>query len=420
MTKIKDNKKLVNKVLIKLQKISWIKPYINKITNVLISNNYNFYFVGGTIRDILISIFNNNTFFDSQDVDLVVETNDYHKIVTVIQNIFSTNERIQIQTYPQFLTFSLVIPSKDQIKRIDFSIPRKEEYPEQSVLPKVSIGTIFDDVYRRDFAINAICLRYDNYNKSYTFYDPFNGIQDIIDKKIRVLHNKSFVDDPTRIIRGIRFAASLKFKFDPITEDFINKAIKDDVISLLSLSRINTEFICILKKGKNLYLVSKYFKKYHIEKYYNHVKNLFSKFIINAKKIELKKIKNTTMKFYIRLFYLLEKTAGKVELLEFNKIQLFKEYLTKLNIPKKDRQPIYNAVRIYALGDNKNLPKWLKIYSDIYKRSIKPLPIKASKLISLGLPKEKINSIFDYIIKQKIKKLTLKKIKSITLKFKNN
>jgi tRNA nucleotidyltransferase (CCA-adding enzyme) len=416
MNKIKNEQELINKVLTKLQTAKGLYKYVNKIVKIFVYNNYNFYFVGGTIRDILISIFNKKSNIETQDVDIVVETDDYSKVVTLIQKNLSADKKIKIKTYPQFLTLSILISIDNEIKRIDLSIPRKEEYPKPAVLPKVSVGTVFDDVYRRDFTINAVCIRYDCISKSYSFYDPFNGIKDIINKKIRILHEKSFIDDPTRILRGIRFAATLSFKFEPLTEKFVKEAIRENVISMLSETRLNSEFVNILKKGGNLYQVAKFFKKYKIYAYYINIKDLIKGFITNAKKIELEKIKDKKNKFYIRLFYLLEKVGGPVELLETNKIRIFKKYLEKLNISRDERSPIYDAVKIFANGQRRNLPKWVKIYLQVFNRKITKLPVKPSKLLDLGVQKEKIKPVILYILTNRITNLSNKKIKSIALK----
>jgi len=415
MNKIKTEK-LVSKTLQKLKKIDGLYPYVDKIVKNLILNNYNFYFVGGAIRDILISIFNNTKLKEIHDVDIVVETNEYNKIVELVQKIFYTEKNIHIKTYPQFLTISIFVSSKNKIKRIDLSIPRKEEYPYPASLPKVSIGTIFDDVYRRDFSVNAICLRYDHENKIYSFYDPFGGIKDIIEKKIKVLHDKSFIDDPTRILRGIRFAALLKFKFSQDTEKLIKEAIKKNIFACLSETRLNSEFVNILKKGENLKQLAELLKKYKIDDCYKSIKELVRKFLIYANKIELRKIKDNKVKFYLRLLFLLEKTFGKVGLLETNKLSVFKECLVKLNITKEERQPIYDAVKIFAYGETKKLPKWIKIYSQVFKRKIIKLPIKPAKLLSLGVPKQKIKDVVLYVLSHKLKHLSNEKIKSIALK----
>jgi len=411
-------KELVDKVLAKLHTAKGLYQYINKIVKILINNNYNFYFVGGTIRDILISIFNKNSKIEIQDVDIVVETENYFNIVSLMQKNFSSDKKIQIKTHPQFLTLSMFINFKSEVKRIDLSIPRKEEYLRPAMLPKVSCGTIFDDVYRRDFSINAVCLRYDCINKFFTFFDLFNGIKDIREKKIRILHEKSFIDDPTRILRGIRFAATLNFKFEPLTEKLAMEAINSNVISMLSETRLNSEFVNILKKGENLHQIAKLFKRYKINVYYKNIKELIEKFLTDADKIELKKITDPKIKFYIRLFYLLEKTIGEVKPLQTNKIIVFKKYLAKLNIQRNERQPIYEAVKIFARGQKQKLPKWLKIYVKIFKRKITLLPIKPSKLIHWGVPKEKVKSVLLYILTHKIKELSREKIKSITLKLK--
>jgi hypothetical protein len=138
--------------------------------------------------------------------------------------------------------------------------------------------------------------------------------------------------------------------------------------------------------------------------------------MLNANKIELKKIENTKIRFYIRLLYLLEKVTGGVGPLETNKISVFKEYLVKLDISRDERQPIYEAVKIFAYGKTKTIPKWIKIYLQVFKKKIIKLPVKPFQLVHWGIPKEKIKPLILYLLKHKIRNLSKKKIKSITLK----
>jgi tRNA nucleotidyltransferase (CCA-adding enzyme) len=416
MNRNKNKEELIKKVLERLKNNRKLYSYVDKIIKILVYNNYNFYFVGGTIRDILISVFNNTKLQNVLDIDIVIETKEYDKIVSLIRKNLYVDKKVQIKTYPQFFTMSVLFIEKDEIKRIDLSIPRKEEYLKPAALPKVSVGTIFDDIFRRDFTINAICLYYNSLTKSFSFYDPFNGIKDIIDKKIRVLHKNSFIDDPTRILRGIRFVSTIGFKFDIETEKLIKEAIEKNMLSLLSQHRLNLEFVNILKKGKNLTQIVKLFKKYQITRYYENIQDLLREFMLSANKIELKKIENTKIRFYIRLLYLLEKVTGGVGPLETNKIGVFKEYLVKLDISRDERQPIYEAVKIFAYGKTKTLPKWIKIYLQVFKKKIIKLPVKPSQLVHWGIPKEKIKPLILYLLKYKIRNLSKKKIKSITLK----
>lgn len=356
-----------------LQKIKWYH-YIEKIISLLIKQNINFYFVGGAVRDlILTSITNKKLTPESEimEIDIVVQNMDFNLLIEQIKNIdFQT--RYELKKYPEFLTSSILLYEKDKCYRIDLAISRKEFYPTCGSLPVVSKGSIYEDLFRRDFTINAIALVYSNEKKTYDFFDPFCGIEDILNKKIRILHKKSFYDDPTRVLRAIQYAARLKFNFEKETLRCIKEAIKNKLLSKISQTRLINEFVNILRKGKNLCIVANMFEKFGITEYYHFVKPVVEVFIKNCNKIELKKYKDLTQeeRFYIRLMYILEKTCGEIQpgQKSTNIIKQFKDYMVKLNIPKKHRQPIYAAVELLSKNKTtKTQLSWFNLYFKIFK-----------------------------------------------------
>ncbi|MCS7227883.1 MAG: hypothetical protein NZ839_02840, partial [Endomicrobia bacterium] len=264
---LKDND--IEKLLRKIKKITWY-CYIEKVINQLIKHKINFYFIGGMIRDLIIEILNKkktNRKLNLQDVDIVVETGSFEYLMSIIKKVnFET--KYKIIPHPEFLTISILLFPHQTTYRIDMSIVRKETYPSSGSLPVVSAGSIYEDLLRRDFTVNAIALKYECEKNKYTIFDPFNGIKDLINKKIRVLHDKSFVDDPTRIIRAIQYASRLKFRVEPKTTGLIKEAVNNKLLNRVSKNRLTNEFVNILQKGENLCLVSKMFKKYNIVEFY--------------------------------------------------------------------------------------------------------------------------------------------------------
>ncbi|MEN3013259.1 MAG: hypothetical protein ABDH23_01400 [Endomicrobiia bacterium] len=353
----------------KLKEIDWYED-IERITKELIKHNMNFYFVGGTLRDAIISIIY-NTKFNPEDIDIVVETENYEELIKLISGI-SFNKKTLIVKYPQFLTLSITLISKeDNTKRIDLSLPRKEEYEKWGALPQVKHGSIKEDLFRRDFSINAVSLRYDVNNQKFEILDLFNGIQDIFNRKIRILHEKSFFDDPTRIIRAIRLSAKLKFKFEKHTLRLLNEALNKDVFKHISQNRLINEFVHILKKGGNLKVVACLFKSLKLIKVYEPIKEIIECFMKNYDKIELANVPLTFEERYlIRLFYLLESLCKEKENLD-NKTSKFKKYLIQLNIPRKTREKIYKALQIFS-GKTKKIEQienWMKLYIMLYKKN---------------------------------------------------
>ncbi len=406
------NKIKPEKILKQIENLDWYR-YISKVINFLNSQNYSFYFVGGIIRDIIFSLIEYKKLKDIKDIDIAIETEDYELLIEKIKNI-DFGKEVTIKKYSSFLTASIFI--YDDIEyRIDISIPRKEIYPKAASLPVVKKGSINDDFFRRDFTINAIGLRYLP-NEGYTLFDPFNGLEDILNRKIRILHSESFIDDPTRIIRAIRFAATFNFKLEKDTEKCLKDAINKNVLGLVSNVRLANEFINILYKGENLKLVATLFKKHKIIKFYNFINRLVKEFIINCKKIDLNKLKQYFSNediFYIRLLFLLEKTCGNIQPFE-TKIQRFKEAMISLNLSHQRRIKIYQAVDIFSGKMTEgNIPSWVKKYSRLFKRKIPILEFKPSKLKKYNVPDNKLSILAKYLYINKIKKVNKHKIKVI-------
>jgi tRNA nucleotidyltransferase (CCA-adding enzyme) len=135
--------------------------------------------------------------------------------------------------------------------KIDVATARREFYEYPAAFPKVELSSIKKDLYRRDFTINAMAIQL---NKKYfgKLIDFFGGQRDLSKGIIRVLYNLSFVEDPARIIRAIRFEQRYNFRMDRATEDFLKKAIDDKLLSRLRKKRITEELILILNEENPL------------------------------------------------------------------------------------------------------------------------------------------------------------------------
>ena len=93
-------------------------------------------------------------------------------------------------------------------------------YPFPGSLPNIKPSNIHEDLYRRDFTINAIALQL--FPKPYKLIDPVNGIEELKNKRIKIIHEKSFQDDPTRIFRAIRYSSRFDFPIEQKTIDLIH------------------------------------------------------------------------------------------------------------------------------------------------------------------------------------------------------
>ncbi len=190
------------------------------------------YVVGGFVRDLLLR-------HENYDVDLVVEGDGIE-----FARKFSELEGCRYRSHDKFGTAVLVYP--DGFK-VDVATARVEYYKEPAALPEVEFSSIKHDLYRRDFTINAlaICLNPAHFGE---LIDFFGGQRDLKDGVVRVLHSLSFVEDPTRILRAIRFEKRFSFKIGKNTKSLISNALKLKLLEKIPKPRIFADLELILKE----------------------------------------------------------------------------------------------------------------------------------------------------------------------------
>lgn len=195
-------------------------------------NNIAAYLVGGFVRDLLLGVKN-------LDLDIVVEGNGIK-----FAEDFASRLKAGLIRHRRFGTASILL--KPHLK-IDIATSRKEFYPQHASLPLVESGALKDDLYRRDFTINsmAIDIGCENFGK---LADFFGGKADLDNKKIRILHALSFLDDPTRILRAIRFEARYGFRIEPGTLGLLRQAVKLKMLDAVEPQRIRDDLILMLKE----------------------------------------------------------------------------------------------------------------------------------------------------------------------------
>jgi tRNA nucleotidyltransferase (CCA-adding enzyme) len=189
------------------------------VKEVAAEKNLRPYLVGGPVRDLLLGR-------SVIDLDFTLEEGSSELARSIAKRI---NGRVR--SYPQFLTYKV---TADEFPEIDIASARSEKYRAPGALPTVSAGRLQDDLLRRDFSINAIALDV----LSEELHDPANGKQDLDAKQIRVLHDQSFVDDPTRIDRAIRLATRLGFTIEPHTRELMDNAIATGAMRTASKERL--------------------------------------------------------------------------------------------------------------------------------------------------------------------------------------
>lgn len=214
---------------------------LTKIGNIASKCHLKAYVVGGFVRDLLLKKSN-------FDVDIMVEGDALPFATAVSQEL-----NVECKLIERFHTAHIYFPNMT----IDFSSARKEVYKSPGALPEVTFSNIIDDLFRRDFTINAIAMSITP-GKSFELVDLFNGAKDLEKGIIRILHPKSFIDDPTRLYRALRFADRFKFNIEPETDYQFDKAVIRGMPSLLSPKRIAAEIDKCFQEKRPLTLLSKY------------------------------------------------------------------------------------------------------------------------------------------------------------------
>jgi tRNA nucleotidyltransferase (CCA-adding enzyme) len=197
------------------------------------------YLAGGIVRDLLLKR-------PIKDLDLVVEG----QAIRLARSLARMHGG-KVTSHPRFGTATWELPrellgEKGSPASLDLASARKESYPFPGSLPIVEFSGVGEDLSRRDFTINAMALRLED-GRAGDLVDPFGGGQDLQRGLLRVLHERSFVDDPTRMLRALRYTSRYGFRLAPETRSLVNpEALK--VLESLSGERLRNELDLILNE----------------------------------------------------------------------------------------------------------------------------------------------------------------------------
>jgi tRNA nucleotidyltransferase (CCA-adding enzyme) len=191
------------------------------------------YLVGGTVRDILLGE-------RSFDVDIAVE-GDAIALAQALADALGGRVRAHDK-------FGTAVVLYGEGERVDVVTARTEFYDAPAALPTVEHASIREDLFRRDFTINAMAVSLKGADLG-RLVDPFGGRRDLAAKTIRVLHNLSFIDDPTRIFRAIRYENRYGFRMDDHTVRLARGTIEMGLVGDLSSARLRDELEALLSEG---------------------------------------------------------------------------------------------------------------------------------------------------------------------------
>jgi tRNA nucleotidyltransferase (CCA-adding enzyme) len=190
------------------------------------------YVVGGFVRDLFL-------YRPNEDLDVVIEGDGI-----AFARRYAALKGVRVHTHEKFGTAVIIYP--DGFK-VDVASARMEYYNFPAALPTVEMSSIKLDLFRRDFTINTLAIQL-NSRRFGTLIDFFAAQRDIKEKIIRVLHNLSFVEDPTRVFRAIRFEQRFGFVIGKLTAGLIENAVKMDFFKRLSGRRVFSELRQILEE----------------------------------------------------------------------------------------------------------------------------------------------------------------------------
>lgn len=356
--------------------------------------NINIYIIGGIVRDLIL----HNTI---KDIDIVVESDaiEFCKSIEKCLNckIISVQENLRTA---KVLFFNNI--------EIDFASTREEKYEKSGVLPVAyNFGcSLKKDVMRRDFTINTLAISLTGENK-YSIVDYCGGYDDILNKRIRVLHNKSFIDDPSRIIRALKFQVRFDFEIEENTKNLLKKYL-DNVDYSMPLERIKSEFrqyFSIEKKGLYSKIIdTKAYKLISDNPFINFDENFF-------KNLDLNYLYNKDELWFVYIVLLIVNSDIAYERLNMTAFEkkIIKEVLELLRLyplninDKKFLYKTFNdridlSIFIYYVMTK---DKAVKYFYDVLKE-IKVL-ITGKDLIELGfIPSSYFNELFEKVLNEKL------------------
>ncbi len=321
--------------------------------------------VGGAVRDFYLKK-------ETLDIDITFEGN-----VEPLANLCLRNWGGTKRKFTQFGTYRVELENG---LKLDLVRARKESYPHPAALPVVEPSVIKDDLFRRDFTVNAwaISLWPQDFAAS---FDPFGAQRDIDGGWVRILHDKSFLDDPTRLFRALRFAGRFGWKLAPETEALFKEAVAQQYPLLLTRERVSREFIKILEE-KNPQPVFVLLSQYGL-----------LDFVYPSLQWVPVMSKAHTMPQRLALLVCSLEGSGQ-------------EFLKSLRLPKELTQEIQVILDVYEMRRSpltvltdfqKTVLKWL--FPQLPPQALEPCVIRGNDLKNQGFTGSRISAALEYCCK---------------------
>ncbi len=319
--------------LIKFKMPKYFQGLLRLLGQVADKTDLPVYVGGGFVRDLILGL-------KSNDLDLII-VGDALKYASQVNKLFCG----KLIKNEQFGTARITTAKCC----LDFSSARQEFYPFSASPPQTKSAGLREDLFRRDFTVNTLAFQLNTANFG-NFFDYYNGLADLKEGLIRILYKLSFIDDPTRIIRAVRFEAKLGFVIEPETLNLIGKALKSKALSRLTKDKLTKEMILLFKEEKVLPALERLY-------WLGAGPQIFPDVHLDSRKIQqLSKIekiitwakKNTRANFNPHILYICAIIYGEKELNLFSQLRRFR-------LSRQDRATI-----AFTLQHTESLVAWLK------------------------------------------------------------
>ena len=352
------------------------------------------FLIGGAVRDLILEN-------PVKDIDITVEGN-----AADFANFLRDKYHCEIKSVQENLLTAKVQFASGAV--IDFASTREEKYEKPGFLPEAfNFGCpLADDVKRRDFTINTLAIHLED-EKNLQLIDYCGGYNDILNKKIRILHNNSFVDDPSRIIRALKFKQRFNFEIEENTFHLMQKYLSG-VNSQMPLERIKGELRQYFSlKNDNLYSLIINSKAYALISD-NPIMNFNENLINELCKFDLFNADEIWFIYIAALIVNSDFAFERLNMTSFEKkvILEVRELLKKNKPDNTDDYEIYNIFNdlqdlsiaiYYAITENHAVKKFLTCLKEI------KVLISGKDLIELGfIPSPYFNELFDLILREKL------------------
>lgn len=372
-----------------------VKSAIELASNFANENNYAIYLIGGIVRDMIMGN-------KIKDIDIAVEADAIDFATKLCESYDCELVAVQEKLRTSKVKFKSGI-------EIDFASTREEKYSESGVLPVAyNFGcSLKEDVKRRDFTINTLAMKLTGEDKYY-LVDFYNGYDDIQNKKIKILHGKSFIDDPSRIIRALKFQVRFDFSLDLETKNLMDNYLLN-VDEKMPLERIKSElrqYFSISKENNYEHLIINNAYKLISD---NPIMEIDISRISKLLQFELYDKSEFWFLMIACLIVNSDFAIDRLNMTSFERkiIEETRELLNEKKIKLNDNERIYKLYNdkidlslalFYLITGEESVIKFLTVL-----KQIKVL-ITGGDLIELGLiPSAFFSEIFDKVLKEKLK-----------------